>query len=184
MTQPIRLATVLLAFVAGGALVSCTTDTWPDGNIFLRDRAPRYGYGGTDQPRYKYGATETAPPSAPQSRGETKYLDERKPRYTASSDSGASGRSDGAGSGSDVADEVEVSEVPPRQSDPAPEASSPAPAPKPKPSVAADIPYAVPVPGRDGIVYSPFNNAPVDVSGMPSGTEVRCPHTKKIFRVP
>ena len=46
-------------------------------------------------------------------------------------------------------------------------------------------PYANPVPGKVGHVYSPFaNGREVDVTGFPPGTEVRCPYTKMIFRVP
>lgn len=48
-----------------------------------------------------------------------------------------------------------------------------------------DKPFADPVAGKYGHVISPF--APgreVDVTGFPPGTEVRCPYTQKIFRVP
>ena len=46
-------------------------------------------------------------------------------------------------------------------------------------------PYANPVPGKVGHVYSPFaSGREVDVTGFPPGTEVRCPYTKMIFRVP
>jgi hypothetical protein len=49
-----------------------------------------------------------------------------------------------------------------------------------------DVPYAIPVPGKKGLVTSPF--APdagyVDVSKFPPGTEVKDPFTDKIFRTP
>jgi hypothetical protein len=49
-----------------------------------------------------------------------------------------------------------------------------------------DLPYAVPVPGKKGLVISPF--APdagyVDVSKFPPGTEVKDPFSDKIFRTP
>jgi hypothetical protein len=49
-----------------------------------------------------------------------------------------------------------------------------------------DVPYAIPVPGRKGLVTSPF--APdagyVDVSKFPPGTEVKDPFSGKIFRTP
>ena len=49
-----------------------------------------------------------------------------------------------------------------------------------------DVPYAIPVPGKKGLVTSPF--APdagyVDVSKFPPGTEVKDPFSDKIFRAP
>ncbi|MGI8603790.1 MAG: hypothetical protein ACR2OZ_12450 [Verrucomicrobiales bacterium] len=49
----------------------------------------------------------------------------------------------------------------------------------------SSLPYGVPVPEKDGLVYSPFSNdGYVDVKGMPSGSKARCPYSKKIFRVP
>ena len=47
-------------------------------------------------------------------------------------------------------------------------------------------PSAVRIPGRPGFVYSPFasKNRLVDVANIAPGAEVKCPYTKKIFRVP
>jgi hypothetical protein len=76
--------------------------------------------------------------------------------------------------------------VPP---DPEPE---PAPDPKPEPPVvkppAGPRPVAIPVPGKDGFVFSPYNNKVIDVKGFASGTLVADPtypmSERKFFRVP
>lgn len=51
-----------------------------------------------------------------------------------------------------------------------------------------DYPFANKVPGKDGFVFSPYNNKEVDVRGIPSGTLVQDPTypaaEKKYFRVP
>ncbi len=52
----------------------------------------------------------------------------------------------------------------------------------------SDYPFANPVPGKAGFVFSPYNNKMVDVRDIPSGTLVRDPTypeaEKKFFRVP
>lgn len=52
----------------------------------------------------------------------------------------------------------------------------------------ADYPFANKVPGKDGFVFSPYNNKVVDVRDIPSGTLVQDPtyaaSDKKYFRVP
>lgn len=52
----------------------------------------------------------------------------------------------------------------------------------------SDYPFANPVPGKTGFVFSPYNNKMVDVRDIPSGTLVRDPTypeaDKKFFRVP
>ncbi len=50
----------------------------------------------------------------------------------------------------------------------------------------ADIPYAIPVPGKRGIVKSPFdpNGRPIDVRDFNPGQLSQCPYSGKIFRVP
>lgn len=47
-------------------------------------------------------------------------------------------------------------------------------------------PYGKPVPGKPGLVYSPYSEKEVyiDVRGFDRGTEVRDPWTGKIFLVP
>lgn len=52
----------------------------------------------------------------------------------------------------------------------------------------SDYPFGTPVPGKDGYVFSPYNNKLLDVRGIPSGTLVQDttypPTEKKYFRVP
>jgi hypothetical protein len=60
---------------------------------------------------------------------------------------------------------------------------------KPKPKVEKkDYPFANPVPGKEGFVFSPYNNKVVDVRDIPSGQLVQDPtfpqSDKKYFRVP
>ena len=47
--------------------------------------------------------------------------------------------------------------------------------------------YAIQIPGKEGFVFNPFTNNPVDVRGIPSGTLVRDPQDPNPdhkFRVP
>ncbi len=63
--------------------------------------------------------------------------------------------------------------------------------PSPTPQTASkqssgDLPYAKPVPGKPGYVYSPFdpNGGYVDVQGFAPGQKVKDPYSGKIFLVP
>lgn len=50
-----------------------------------------------------------------------------------------------------------------------------------------DYRRAIPIPGREGMVFNPFTNNPVDVRGIPSGSLVRDPADPNMdhkFRVP
>jgi hypothetical protein len=68
---------------------------------------------------------------------------------------------------------------------------SPSPIAVPKPSEkrttedSATLPYARPVPGKPGFVYSPYDEKfLIDVRGAPPGTVVNDPNSGKAFRVP
>jgi hypothetical protein len=67
---------------------------------------------------------------------------------------------------------------------PPPSGDGPKPAAEPK----RDFAFANKVPGKDGFVFSPYNNKVVDVRDIPSGTLVQDPTypaaEKKYFRVP
>lgn len=63
--------------------------------------------------------------------------------------------------------------------------------PKPEPKTPKkEWPFANPVPGKEGFVFSPYNNKMVDVRGIPSGSLVEDPtypppeQKEKRFRVP
>ncbi len=85
--------------------------------------------------------------------------------------------------------------TPPAKTTPAPAPSSPPatakvepkkePAPAPQ-AAATKMPFGAPIPGRPGFVNSPYaeKHQLVDVTGLSVGTEVKCPYTGKLFRVP
>jgi hypothetical protein len=56
----------------------------------------------------------------------------------------------------------------------------------PPPPATAELPFGVAIPGRPGFVNSPYaaKHQLVDVTGLPTGMEVKCPYTGKLFRVP
>ena len=49
-----------------------------------------------------------------------------------------------------------------------------------------DLPYGIPVPGKQGLVTSPFSpdSGYIDVRSFPPGTEVKGPYTGKSFLTP
>jgi hypothetical protein len=67
----------------------------------------------------------------------------------------------------------------------APETKPPPPVPE-KPATVGEIPYAKPVPGKPGFVFSPYDQYKgyIDVRGFPPGTEVKDPYSGKSFLVP
>lgn len=61
--------------------------------------------------------------------------------------------------------------------------------PKPiPPPLSTEVPHALPVPGREGYVFSPFHNKVVDCKGFARGTLVFDPYDtekpRRKFRVP
>jgi hypothetical protein len=86
-----------------------------------------------------------------------------------------------------------LTEVPPEQQPPPAEVPPPGPTHKPPPAVpeqppvkVGEIPYAKPVPGKPGFVFSPYDQYKgyIDVRGFPPGTEVKDPYSGKSFLVP
>ncbi|MBL9144286.1 MAG: hypothetical protein JNM99_11460 [Verrucomicrobiaceae bacterium] len=72
---------------------------------------------------------------------------------------------------------------------PSPAPTTPAPSTPPsapKPAASNELPFGSPIPGRPGFVNSPYaaKHQLVDVTGLPTGMEVKCPYTGKLFRVP
>jgi len=69
--------------------------------------------------------------------------------------------------------------------EPSPDLKPEPPVVKPAPS---PRPTAIPVPGKDGFVFSPYNNRVIDVKGFAPGTLVADPtypmSERKFFRVP
>ena len=55
-----------------------------------------------------------------------------------------------------------------------------------QPVTTGEIPYAKPVPGKPGFVFSPYDQYKgyIDVRGFPPGTEVKDPYSGKSFLVP
>ncbi len=69
--------------------------------------------------------------------------------------------------------------------EPTPPGATPTPFPTPAATPSSTIPFGTPVPGKPGYVISPYSNAGyVDVQGIPPNSEVKCPYSGKIFRVP
>jgi hypothetical protein len=86
-------------------------------------------------------------------------------------------------------EEKKVADNPPEQKSETTANPDATPESKPKPKVEKkDYPFANPVPGKDGFVFSPYNNKVVDVRDIPSGQLVQDPtypqSEKKYFRVP
>ena len=79
------------------------------------------------------------------------------------------------------------SQTPPStETKPAPDTKPPSPVPETAPVKVGEIPYAKPVPGKPGFVFSPYDQYKgyIDVRGFPPGTEVKDPYSGKSFLVP
>lgn len=83
-----------------------------------------------------------------------------------------------------VADEPKTTEKPEKPDRPPTTENKP---PQSEPPVkVGEIPYAKPVPGKPGFVFSPYDQSKgfIDVRGFPPGTEVKDPYTNKSILVP
>ena len=82
---------------------------------------------------------------------------------------------------------VAVEKPVPEPARPEPQPPPPEPPAPPRPGI-QKVPTAMAVPGKEGFVFSPFNNKLIDVQGIQSGRMVADPHypaaDKKYFRVP
>jgi hypothetical protein len=85
-------------------------------------------------------------------------------------------------------DENQVTDLGPKPSDtPKPPENTKPQQPVPEqPVKVGEIPYAKPVPGKPGFVFSPYDQYKgyIDVRGFPPGTEVKDPYSGKSFLVP
>jgi hypothetical protein len=164
-----KLASLVLVALAGSLFVSCETSSNPNSGrtVFRLEDNPSGGNGS----RYGYK------PGANQNSGSIAATNGSGPDEGEPDDVLGGGTEllvpDGGGTGA-VADGGTPTE-------PAGGGTKP---PDPVPAT-AKTPFANPVPGKFGHVYSPYaKGKEVDVSGYPPGTEVRCPYTQKIFKVP
>ena len=171
-----NLQSFTLACLGSVVFIGCTQETSTNPNAFRLEDGPngvaggsRYGYLGADQVQkntnqiVNQGGNGTVflDPSNPNTNSETGNSGSGKPKYPAGGNVAASNN----GTANNEPTKEPVSETPKKP--------------------AGNKPYANPVPGKIGHVYSPFaNGREVDVTGFPPGTEVRCPYTKMIFRVP
>jgi len=131
--------------------------------------APRLMPGGSPGPRVASNTAREAPKKTPSEVSRSAGRSPSQPQATAAAGSSRTSESAQAAQTSQTSE----STTPPEE-EPATDAVT-----------AANSPLATRVVGKPGFVYSPFQtDKMVDVQGMERLTTVRCPYTKKIFRVP
>lgn len=183
---------ICCAAFAATFFANCNSTNPYDQTVFRLEEGPkpgsasRYGYRGTEGPRDEAG--RTARRSVRRDKPTTtkpkkkKDVNETEPRIVRPKrdESDTSAESEVA----EVTDLNSSSTDTPEETDPKPTESTSSTESKSTPA-AGSKPYASPVPGKYGHVYSPFaSGREVNVEGFPPGTEVRCPYTQNIFRVP
>ena len=157
------LRSLALAGLAATAVSCVSRPPYPvDGNVFIKDGPPKYGWQGTNSPQ------NPAPSN--------------KPPKTTGED--PSKLHDGNTTTTDTPPPTTDTTTPPPTDTPPTTGGGEDVKAKPNPS--ASLPFGTPVIGEKGYVYSPYapDKGKVDVKDIPSNTKVECPYTGKIFRVP
>ena len=166
---------ILCAAICASAFASCESPNQGNGTVFRLEDKPRSNRGGNSGARYGYGGTD---------RGTSANTNPNQPANTGGTNpTGADPNAvTGNPGGTELLDTPGGTDTP-GTTDPGTSGGTvtdPAPV-----SSGGNKPFAKPVAGKFGHVYSPFaSGKEVDVTGFPPGTEVRCPYTQNIFRVP
>lgn len=179
------LFSIALAFV----FVGCALDQPPsrrDTIFHSAEDSPRTGSQGSS----RYGLNGT---HSPTERKKSSSRSNRNQESNSRSNRRSNSDPDGIVKPRDLDPEPDREDPVIASNEPKLEREDPKPEPTPAPTPSGDAPYAEAVPGKVGLVYSPFvsdkSKALVNVTDennvpLPPGTEVQCPITKKNFRVP